>query len=161
MTDRAAASRTIAHTIQSVTHHLVSARTIRRHLQQSGMPARRPLLRLPLTGTRMRSRRQWCDERWILTKEWNDIVFTDEFRFCQQHHDGRIRFWRLCGERLLNSCVMHHHAGPATGIIVWGWYWISLPHPSSTHCRYTEQSTLHICGVGACGPPIHSALVIS
>ncbi|GFV01562.1 hypothetical protein TNCV_2961551 [Trichonephila clavipes] len=35
--------------IQSVKHHSVSARTIRRRLQQSGMSARRPLLRLPLT----------------------------------------------------------------------------------------------------------------
>ncbi|GFV07961.1 transposable element Tc3 transposase [Trichonephila clavipes] len=50
MMDHAATSRTIAQQIQSVLHHSVSARTIRRRLQQSGMPARRPLLRLPLTG---------------------------------------------------------------------------------------------------------------
>ncbi|GFT40114.1 alpha-soluble NSF attachment protein [Trichonephila clavipes] len=27
--------------------------------------------------------------------------------------------WRHCGERILNSCVMHHHTSPAPGII-WG-----------------------------------------
>ncbi|GFW47674.1 transposable element Tcb1 transposase [Trichonephila clavipes] len=46
VTDRSVTSRTIAQHIESVTHHSVSARTIRRRLQQS---ARRPLLDLPLT----------------------------------------------------------------------------------------------------------------
>ncbi|GFY05993.1 transposable element Tcb1 transposase [Trichonephila clavipes] len=49
--------------IESVTHHSVSARTIRRRLQQSGLSARRPLLGLPLTQNHRRLRRQWCDER--------------------------------------------------------------------------------------------------
>ncbi|GFV51315.1 hypothetical protein TNCV_3615131 [Trichonephila clavipes] len=35
--DRPATSRAIEQHIQSVTHHLVSSGTIRRHLQQSGM----------------------------------------------------------------------------------------------------------------------------
>ncbi|GFT94897.1 transposable element Tcb1 transposase [Trichonephila clavipes] len=37
MTDRSTTSRTVAQHMDSVTHHLVSARTIRRHLQQSGL----------------------------------------------------------------------------------------------------------------------------
>ncbi|GFX20049.1 transposable element Tcb1 transposase [Trichonephila clavipes] len=52
--------------------------------------------------------------------EWNKVVFTDKSRICLQHHDGRIRVWRHRGERMLNSCVMRHHTGPALGIIVWG-----------------------------------------
>ncbi|GFU07262.1 transposable element Tcb1 transposase [Trichonephila clavipes] len=32
------------------------------------------------------------------------------------HACGRIRVWRHRGERMLNSCVMHHHTGPAPGI---------------------------------------------
>ncbi|KFM77185.1 Transposable element Tc3 transposase, partial [Stegodyphus mimosarum] len=54
-----------------------------------------------------RLRRQWCDERRMGTVEWNEVVFTDEPRFCLQHHDGRIRVWRHRGEKMLNSCVMH------------------------------------------------------
>ncbi|GFW18210.1 transposable element Tcb1 transposase [Trichonephila clavipes] len=50
--------------------------------------------------------------------EWNEVVFTDESRICLQHHDGRIRVWRHRGERMLNSCVMHRHTGPAPGIMV-------------------------------------------
>ncbi|UYV63612.1 hypothetical protein LAZ67_2004968 [Cordylochernes scorpioides] len=96
----------------------VSARTIRRRLQQSGLSARRPLLRLPLTQNHRRLRHQWYDERRMWTAEWNEIVFNDESRFCLQHHDGRIRVWRHRGERMLNICVMHRHTTP--GIMVWG-----------------------------------------
>ncbi|GFW31656.1 transposable element Tcb1 transposase [Trichonephila clavipes] len=53
------------------------------------MSARRPLPRLPLTGNLRCLRHQWCDERWTWTTEWNDIVFTDESRFCLQHLDGQ------------------------------------------------------------------------
>ncbi|UYV75564.1 hypothetical protein LAZ67_13000629 [Cordylochernes scorpioides] len=110
VTDRSVTSRTVAEHIQSVTQHPVSARTIRRRLQQSGLSARRPLLRLlPLTQNHRRLHRQWCRERRMWTAEWNEIVFSYESRFCLQHHDGRIRVWRHRGERMLNSCVMHRH----------------------------------------------------
>ncbi|GFX82480.1 transposable element Tcb1 transposase [Trichonephila clavipes] len=83
----------------------LSARTIRRRLQQSGLSARRSLLGLPLTQNHRRLRRQWCDERRMWVVELNEVVFTDESRICLQHHDGRIRVWRHRGERILNSCV--------------------------------------------------------
>ncbi|GFV86402.1 transposable element Tc1 transposase [Trichonephila clavipes] len=117
VTDRSVTSQSVAQHIESVTHHSVSARTIRRHLHQSGLSARRPLLGLPLTQNHRRLHRQWCDERRMWVAEWNEVVFTDESRICLQHHDGRIRVWRHRGERLLNSCVMHHHTGPALGIM--------------------------------------------
>ncbi|GFW29438.1 transposable element Tcb1 transposase [Trichonephila clavipes] len=101
---------------ESVTHHSLSARTIRRRSQQSGLSARRPLLGLLLTQNRRHLRRQWCDERRMWVAEWNEVVFTDESRICLQLHDGRIRVWRQRGERMLNSCFMHHHTGPEPGI---------------------------------------------
>ncbi|GFW37392.1 transposable element Tcb1 transposase [Trichonephila clavipes] len=115
VTDRPVTSRTVAQHIESVTHHSVSARTIRRRLQQSGLSARRPLLGLPLTQNHRRLRRQWCDQRRMWAAEWNEVVFTDESRICLQHHDGRIRVWRHRGERMLNSCIMHRHTSPAPG----------------------------------------------
>ncbi|GFV37330.1 transposable element Tcb1 transposase [Trichonephila clavipes] len=96
----------------------LSARTIRRRLQQSGLSARRPLLGLPLTQNYRRLRRQWCDERRMWVAEWNEVVFTDESRICLQHHDGRIRVWRHRGERMLSSCVMHRHTDPAPGTMI-------------------------------------------
>ncbi|GFW55098.1 transposable element Tcb1 transposase [Trichonephila clavipes] len=92
--DCATTSRTIAQQIQSISHHLVSACTIRDRLQQSGMSTRCPLLRLSLTR----------NHRMTWTTEYNgiDTVFTDESRFCLKHHDGRNRVERHNGERLLN-----------------------------------------------------------
>ncbi|GFY15978.1 uncharacterized protein TNCV_1286231 [Trichonephila clavipes] len=98
----------------------LSARTIRCRLQKSGLSARLPLLGLPLTQNHRRLRHQWCDERRMWAAEWNEVVFTDESRICLQHHDGRNRVWRHHGERMLNSCVIHRHSGPAPGIMVWG-----------------------------------------
>ncbi|GFV57026.1 transposable element Tcb2 transposase [Trichonephila clavipes] len=120
VTDRSVTSRTTVQHIEPVTHHSVSASTIRCRLQQSAVSARRPLLGLHLTQSHRRHRRQWCDERRMWAVKWNEVVFTDESRICLQHHDGRIRVWRHRGERMLNSCVMHHHTGPAPGIMVWG-----------------------------------------
>ncbi|GFX12234.1 transposable element Tc1 transposase [Trichonephila clavipes] len=88
--DRSVTSRTVAQHIEPVTHHSVSARTIRRRLQQSGLSTRRPLLGLPLMQNHRRLRRQWCDERRMLEAEWNEVVLTDESRNCLQHHDGQI-----------------------------------------------------------------------
>ncbi|GFW06625.1 transposable element Tcb1 transposase [Trichonephila clavipes] len=121
VTDRSVTSRTIiAQHIESVTHHAVSVCTIRHRLQQNGQSARRPLLGLPLTQNRRRLRRQWSNERRMWAVEWNEVVFTDESRICLQHHDGRIRIWRHHREKMLNSSVMHHHTGPASGIMVLG-----------------------------------------
>ncbi|GFV18054.1 transposable element Tcb1 transposase [Trichonephila clavipes] len=120
VTDRSVISRNVAQHIGSVTHHSVSARTIQRRLQQSGLSARRPLLGLPLTQNHRHLRHQWCDEKRMWLAEWNEVVFTDESRICLQHHDGPIPVWRHRGERMLNSCVIHRHTGPAPGIMVWG-----------------------------------------
>ncbi|GFT82333.1 transposable element Tcb1 transposase [Trichonephila clavipes] len=108
VTDRSVTSRTVAQHIESVTHHSVSARTIRRRLQQSGLSARRPSLDLPLTLNHRRLRRQWCNERRMWVAEWNEVIFTGVSRIYLQHHDGRFRVVRRhLGERMLNYCVMH------------------------------------------------------
>ncbi|GFW98807.1 transposable element Tcb1 transposase [Trichonephila clavipes] len=105
---------------QKAVMRILSARTIRRRLQQSRLYARRPLLGLPLTQNHGRLLRQWCDDTRMWAAEWNEVVFTDESRIYLQHHDGRIRVWRHRRERMLKSCVMHRHTGPAPGIMVWG-----------------------------------------
>ncbi|GFY33120.1 transposable element Tcb1 transposase [Trichonephila clavipes] len=91
VTDNSVTSRAIAQYIESVTHHSVSARTVRRRLQQRGLSARRPLLGLPLTQNHRRLSRQWCDERWMWGAELNEVVFTDESHIGLQHHNGQIR----------------------------------------------------------------------
>ncbi|GFU06984.1 transposable element Tcb1 transposase [Trichonephila clavipes] len=78
-----------------------------------------PLIGLPLAQNHRRLCRQWCDERRMGVAELYEVVFIDESRICLQHHDGRIRVWRHRGERMLNSCVLYRHTGPAPGIMVW------------------------------------------
>ncbi|GFX06028.1 transposable element Tcb1 transposase [Trichonephila clavipes] len=118
-TDRLFTSRTVAQHIEFATHHSVPARTIRPSLQQSDLSARCPLVGLPLTQNHRRLIHQLYDERRMWGAEWNEVFFTDESRICLQGHDGQIRVRRHRGESMLNSCVMHHHTGPAPGIMVW------------------------------------------
>ncbi|GFU15778.1 transposable element Tcb1 transposase [Trichonephila clavipes] len=120
VTDRSVTSRTIAQHFESITHHSVSARTIRPRLQRSGLSARRPLLGLPLMQNHRRLHRQWCNERRMWAAEWNEIVLTGESRICLQHHDVRIEVWRHRGKRMLNSFAIPLHTGPAPDIMVWG-----------------------------------------
>ncbi|GFV26388.1 transposable element Tcb1 transposase [Trichonephila clavipes] len=80
VTDRSVTSRTVAQHIESVTRHSVSARTIRRRLQHSGLSAMRSLLDLPLTQNHRRLSHQWCDKRRMWVAKWNEDVFTDESR---------------------------------------------------------------------------------
>ncbi|GFY06769.1 transposable element Tcb1 transposase [Trichonephila clavipes] len=152
-------SRSVARHIESVTHHSVSACAIRRRLQQNGMSARRPLLGLPLTQNHRRLPHQWCDERRMRVAEWN-VVFTDESRICLQHHDGRIRVWRHCGERIAEQLRYAPPHWSCTGYYVMAWYWISLSHfyRSSTHCWYFKQPALHFQGVGASCTSLPSGL---
>ncbi|GFU44331.1 transposable element Tcb1 transposase [Trichonephila clavipes] len=76
VTDRSVTSRTVAKHIESVTHHSVSACTIRRCLQQCDLYARRLLLGLPLTQNHRRLHRQWCEEKKIWVEEWKEVVLT-------------------------------------------------------------------------------------
>ncbi|GFT88757.1 transposable element Tcb1 transposase [Trichonephila clavipes] len=119
----------------------VSMRTIRCRLQQSGLSAR--LLGLPLTQNYRRLSRQWCDERRMWATERNEAVFTEESRICLQHHDGRIRVWRHRGGRMLNSCVMHYHTGPAPGIMGLATAIFQLDNPRPHVARIVQMPFVH------------------
>ncbi|GFV80395.1 transposable element Tcb1 transposase [Trichonephila clavipes] len=84
VTDHSVTSQTVAQHIESVTHHSVCARTIRRRLQQSGLSARRLLLGLPLTQNHRHFRRQWCDERRLWAVEWMKLsLLTSHASVCK------------------------------------------------------------------------------
>ena len=62
--------------------HIVSTKTIRTSLHKLGL----------LTDDQMQNRLNWCTERreWS-TKEWNEIVWSDESRFCL-FNDGHSEY---------------------------------------------------------------------
>ncbi|GFV37467.1 HTH_38 domain-containing protein [Trichonephila clavipes] len=62
VTESSVTSRTMEQHIVSVTHHSMSARTIRHRLQQSGLSTRRPLLGLPFTQNHRRLRLERYDK---------------------------------------------------------------------------------------------------
>ncbi|GFX31460.1 transposable element Tcb1 transposase [Trichonephila clavipes] len=120
----------------------LSARTIRRHLQQSGLSARRPLLGLPLMQNHRRLRRQSCDERRMWAAEWNEVVFTDESRICLQHHDAVLE----SQTRYLPSNdqeIDHYDSG---GLLLWVDIWLDgcihpyvLARETVTVVRYRDE----------------------
>ncbi|GBN88670.1 hypothetical protein AVEN_42342-1 [Araneus ventricosus] len=73
---------------QLVTDHCVasgrriSATTVRRHLYNAGLYARRPVACVPLNGRQRRARLCWARERVSsIRQQWASVLFTDESRF--------------------------------------------------------------------------------
>nr|KAG5698401.1 hypothetical protein BaRGS_006596 [Batillaria attramentaria] len=46
---------------------------------------------------------------------WQNVLFSDESRFCIDHADGRVRVWRRRGDRYADNCVVENNAwgGPS------------------------------------------------
>lgn len=78
----------------------ISAQTVRNRLQESGIRARRPVRVPMLTVRHRRARLAYAHQHidWSIRK-WNNVLFTDESRFCLYGDDRRPRVWRRVGER--------------------------------------------------------------
>ncbi|GFV63101.1 uncharacterized protein TNCV_2461741 [Trichonephila clavipes] len=46
--------------------------------------------------------------------------FSDSYRFCLQHQDGRIHVRWHRGERTLTEWILLHHTCPSPDMMVWG-----------------------------------------
>ena len=51
--------------------------------------------------------------------EWQQILFTDESRFCLFSNDRRSRVYRTEGERFHRDCVFEFDRFQSKGIMVW------------------------------------------
>ncbi|GFS66800.1 transposable element Tcb1 transposase [Trichonephila clavipes] len=117
--DRAAPSRALSQELGSFAGQQVSARTVRRRMQQYGLSARILWWRLPLTLHHRQERLQWCDQRRTWEPELWNVIFSDESRSCLQHQNGQIRVWRHRGERTFAAYIHHRHTGPSACMMVW------------------------------------------
>ena len=113
------ATRTAAATI-GLHNQRISAQTVRNHLREAHLHARRPHRGLDLTPVRRRNRLEWANAhiRWRLAR-WRGVLFTDESRFSLFRADGRQRVWRHVGERFSDVNVVNRVAHGGGGVMVW------------------------------------------
>ncbi|GFX56323.1 major facilitator superfamily domain-containing protein 6 [Trichonephila clavipes] len=101
----------------------VSSRTIRRQLDEEHLGSRRPLRALPLTPTHRRLCLMWCHARGNWTAaEWDQVVFSDEFRFNLSYDDNRF----VCGDPVVNASILPllYNDTPLPQLV--GWYGMPL-----------------------------------
>ena len=99
----------------------MSTQTVRNRLKAYQLKARRPYTGTILLRRHRNNRRNWTrvHRRWAL-RQWNNVLFSDESRFCLQHGDGRRRVWRRRGERFANCCVAERDRFGGGSVMVWG-----------------------------------------
>ncbi|GBN26994.1 hypothetical protein AVEN_38522-1 [Araneus ventricosus] len=97
----------------------ISATTVRRRLQNSGLYARRPVVCVPLNGRQRRARLCWVRKHvsWI-KQQWASVLFTDESRFTLESDSGRLLIWREQRTRYNQSNTLERHSYRGGGIMV-------------------------------------------
>ncbi|GFV66471.1 transposable element Tcb2 transposase [Trichonephila clavipes] len=64
-------------------------------------------------------RLQWANVHRSWRADWQQVVFSDEYRFNLWHHDGRIHVRHYSGERHIPECIIERHSRRAPGVMVW------------------------------------------
>lgn len=98
-----------------------SRETVNRRLLAARLHARRPVVRIPLGPIHRANRLQFARDHVLWTqRQWNDVMFTNESRFCLDFNDGRVRVRRLPGERFFDVCVREHDRYGGGSVMFWG-----------------------------------------
>lgn len=123
----------------------VSDQTVRNRLWEVRLTSYRPQRRPPLTRDHKRQRRIWAEQRLEEATPWEDILFTDESRFCIHNDSRRKRVYREQGHRYLPQYIQPVVAFGGGGVMVWAG--ISLGYRTNLHIfdgnvnarRYEEE----------------------
>ena len=110
----------------------ISAQTVRNHLREAHLRARRPHQGIDLTAVWLRNSLQWANAHipWPLTC-WRSVLFMDESRFQLYWADGRQRVWHHVGKRFADINVVNRVPHGGGGVMVW------------TGLSYEQQTQLH------------------
>lgn len=107
--------------LHNVRNVVISARTIRRRLKETGLnsrrPAKAPLLSKENRVARMRFARE--HRNWTVN-DWKRVLFTDETRVSLSSPDGRERVWRRPGERFAQCCISPRIPFGGGSVMFWG-----------------------------------------
>lgn len=102
-------------------HVNISDQTVRNRLHAAGLRARKPARKPLLTANHRAHRLQWCRaHRGWNFQNWNQVMFSDESRFCLRNVDGRVKVWRRQGERFADCCIERTTAFHGGSVMVWG-----------------------------------------
>ncbi|GFX62040.1 transposable element Tcb2 transposase [Trichonephila clavipes] len=98
----------------------ISSSTVRRHLHNSGVYARRPVVCIPLNRRQRRARLSWVGEHVSWTRQrWASVLFTDESRFPLDSDSVRLISWRVRSPRYHQSNIVERHSYRGGGTMVW------------------------------------------
>jgi hypothetical protein len=112
----------------------ISSATVRHRLRENGLRARRPFRGPLLTPRHRQQRLAWARTHLQWTRQrWQEVLFSDESRFCISNADGRIRVWRRQNERLAACCINEVDRWGGTNVMIW----------AAVSFRY--KSPLHFC----------------
>ncbi|EFN70272.1 Transposable element Tcb1 transposase, partial [Camponotus floridanus] len=98
----------------------VSRSTIRNRLREAGLRAR-TAARGPMMNVRhCRARLAYAREHvnWRM-RDWDNVLFSDESRFCLYGNDRRPRVWRRQGERYSQNFIRPVAAYNGGSVMVW------------------------------------------
>lgn len=101
----------------------VSRSTVSRRLRAGGQFSYRAFHCLSLTAEHRDARLNWAQQHlhWSAQRQWRQVIFSDESRFCVHHVDGRLRVRRARDTRYTNLAA----AAPVVpfgggSVMVWG-----------------------------------------
>lgn len=127
--------------------HHISEQTIRNRLREADLHSR-SRARVPrLTFAHRQARLQFARDHinWS-ARQWRNVHFSDESRFCLHGNDARMRTWRRRNERYDRRCVMPVRAYNGGSVMVWGCISVTertdlviLPPPAVTSVRYVND----------------------
>ena len=94
--------------------------TVRRRLRSNNLRCRRPYKGPVLTQRHRQTRLQWTiHQRNWRNRQWRNVIFSDESRYCISTTNGRSRVWRNQGEHYNENCVMETDPWSGLRIMVW------------------------------------------
>ena len=98
----------------------ISAQTVRNRLHAANLPARRPVVRPPLTPRHRKCRLVFARDTTPFGRQrLRNVLWTDESKFNLYFNDGRRRVWRQRNESRRDCCVVEHDRFGGGSVLVW------------------------------------------